>query len=111
MLYFCATALIMKYALPVFFIGHAPPLQQSPSDIVGVDLPEFAQQLFRPLIEQARQHEADFHDQVTAPPVAPGGHAAIPKPESLTRLRARRDAKPRRPLQRRNFDSGAERRL
>ena len=64
MLYFCATALIMKYALPVFFMIRSP--AQLVADVFGVEAAELAHQFLRPFIEHARQHQPHFDDEIAA---------------------------------------------
>src|SRR5262245_22420707 len=109
MLYFCATALIMKYAFPVFFMIGSP--AQLVADVVSVEAAELAHQFLRSFVEHAWQHQPHLDDEIAARAAAGRRNAALAETESLARLCPGRDAQPRVAFERRHLDLGAERRF
>src|SRR5207247_11114065 len=81
------------------------------AQIFAVDPAEFAQELLRSLVEELGERDPHLDDEIAAAAVARRGDALLPQPEALSRLRARRHAQPRRSVERRHSDLGAERRL
>src|SRR6266487_5157807 len=79
------------------------------SHVLAVDAPELPQQLLRSSIEQLRQHEAYFDDEIAPAPVATRGHAALAQPEPLPRLGSWRHAQPDGTVDGRHVDLRAER--
>src|SRR5438105_4172115 len=89
----------------------APYRRFSFAHVFTVDAAELAQQLLRSLVEEARQHDLDFYDEVAALAVAGRRRPAAAHAEFLSRLRAWRHPQPRASVGRRHFDFCSQRRL
>src|SRR6476646_8455470 len=72
---------------------------------------KFPQQFLRAFVEQLRQHDTHFDDEIAARAAARRRQAALAQAEALARLRARRNPQPRGAVERRDVDLRAERRL
>src|SRR5687767_569376 len=110
MLYFCATALIMKYARPPrLTISIARQCgAQFMADVTIVAPPELAQQILRTLVERFRQRQTHLDPQIPAP--ARQRRRTPPRDaHPAAGLGARRDADLQRSVEERQLDPGAER--
>src|SRR5215831_18353945 len=85
------------------------PSKQITTNVRSVYSSEFPQQLLRTLIQDFREHDSHFDNQI-ATLASPGGRdATLAQAKPLTGLRARRNPHARLALERRHQNSGAKR--
>src|SRR5688572_17026501 len=114
MLYFCATALIMKYALPPLRFAiessRLPLRKQLLPHVHRVACAELPHQLPRSLVHAFRKHETHLDDEI-APSSVLAGNATAGDAEPLAVLGPRRNAQLDGTIERRNLDARAEHRF